>query len=148
MKDYYTILGIKCTATNEEVKKAYRTLSKKYHPDVNPSGAEQFKNINEANSVLSDTEKRKSYDLQYKTHLGNKNKTQPSNHSGQPKPKKTSNVQEKKNATHFRNSQTTNNGTKSTIIVNGVKINMNTSKNVTTNIRVVNGKVIIETKQN
>jgi curved DNA-binding protein len=64
-KDYYKILGIAKTASAEEIKKAYRTLAVKYHPDKNPddktSGA-KFKEINEANSVLGDPEKRKKYD--------------------------------------------------------------------------------------
>lgn len=62
MKDYYKILEIEENASQEDIKKVYRTLSKKYHPDVNPDGAEKFKEIAEAYSVLSDPEKRKKYD--------------------------------------------------------------------------------------
>ncbi|WP_216690392.1 DnaJ C-terminal domain-containing protein [Hymenobacter siberiensis] len=64
-KDYYKALGVDKTATPEQIKKAYRKLARQHHPDVNPNdkGAEQkFKEINEANEVLSDSEKRKKYD--------------------------------------------------------------------------------------
>ena len=64
-KDYYKALGVEKTATAEQIKKAYRKLARQHHPDVNPNdpGAEQkFKEINEANEVLSDPEKRKKYD--------------------------------------------------------------------------------------
>jgi curved DNA-binding protein len=63
--DYYKILGIPKTATEQEVKKAYRKLARKYHPDVNPNNAEaekKFKEINEANEVLSNAENRVKYD--------------------------------------------------------------------------------------
>ncbi|MDZ4795699.1 MAG: J domain-containing protein [Bacteroidota bacterium] len=64
-KDYYKILGIAKTSTADDIKKAYRKLAVKYHPDKNPGNIpaeEKFKEINEANEVLSDTEKRKKYD--------------------------------------------------------------------------------------
>ncbi len=64
-KDYYQVLGIAKTATEKEIKQAYRKLAKKHHPDANPNdpGAEaRFKEINEAYEVLSDTEKRSNYD--------------------------------------------------------------------------------------
>lgn len=63
--DYYELLGVEKTASIEEIKKAYRTLAKKYHPDQNQGdkqAEEKFKKINEAYTVLSDSEKRKMYD--------------------------------------------------------------------------------------
>jgi curved DNA-binding protein len=63
--DYYKILGIEKNASEEEVKKAYRKLARKYHPDLNPNdeaSKKKFQQINEANEVLSDPEKRKKYD--------------------------------------------------------------------------------------
>jgi curved DNA-binding protein len=63
--DYYKILGLDKGASAEDVKKAYRKLARKYHPDVNPNNKEahkRFQEINEANEVLSDPEKRKKYD--------------------------------------------------------------------------------------
>lgn len=63
--DYYKILGIKKDASVEDIKKAYRKLARKYHPDLNPNNKEankQFQQINEANEVLSDPESRKKYD--------------------------------------------------------------------------------------
>ncbi len=64
-KDYYKILGVDKSATQDEIKKAYRKLAMKYHPDRNSgnkSAEEKFKEITEANEVLSDPEKRKKYD--------------------------------------------------------------------------------------
>ncbi|MEQ8471900.1 MAG: J domain-containing protein [Marinoscillum sp.] len=63
--DYYAILGIDKKATPEEIKKAYRKLARKYHPDLNANDKDaerKFKEINEANAVLSDPENRKKYD--------------------------------------------------------------------------------------
>jgi curved DNA-binding protein len=63
--DYYKVLGINAKATEKEIKKAYRKLARKYHPDLNPNNPEAertFKQINEAHEVLSDPEKRKKYD--------------------------------------------------------------------------------------
>lgn len=64
-KDYYKILGVDKKASEKEIKKAYRKLARKYHPDVNPgddSAEGRFKEINEAHEVLSDPDKRKKYD--------------------------------------------------------------------------------------
>src|SRR3977135_4648325 len=64
-KDYYEILGVKKSASAEEIRKAFRKLARKYHPDVNPgdkSAEEKFKTLSEANDVLSDPKKRKIYD--------------------------------------------------------------------------------------
>jgi len=64
-KDYYGILGVKKTATPEEIRKAFRKAARRYHPDVNPNdkkAEEKFKEISEANDVLSDDKKRKVYD--------------------------------------------------------------------------------------
>ncbi|HKC36427.1 MAG TPA: DnaJ domain-containing protein, partial [Chitinophagaceae bacterium] len=63
--DYYKVLGIDKNATQEDIKKAYRKLARKHHPDLNPNDKEahkEFQQINEANEVLSDPEKRKKYD--------------------------------------------------------------------------------------
>jgi len=63
--DYYSVLGIPKTASDDDIKKAYRKLARKHHPDLNPNDAEankKFQQINEANEVLSDPEKRKKYD--------------------------------------------------------------------------------------
>jgi molecular chaperone DnaJ len=64
-KDFYNVLGVSSTASQDEIKKAYRKLAKKNHPDANASdakAAERFKEISEANNVLSDPAKRKQYD--------------------------------------------------------------------------------------
>src|SRR3954447_27048286 len=63
--DYYQVLGVNKNATDEEIKKAYRKLARKHHPDLYPNDKEahkSFQQINEANEVLSDPEKRKKYD--------------------------------------------------------------------------------------
>lgn len=64
-KDYYQILGVSKNASQKDIQKAYRKLARQYHPDVNPgdtAAEDKFKEINEANEVLSDPEKRKEYD--------------------------------------------------------------------------------------
>ncbi|MGC2298558.1 MAG: J domain-containing protein [Acidobacteriaceae bacterium] len=64
-KDYYALLGVKKTASADDIRKAFRKLARKYHPDVNPGdkkAEEKFKEISEANDILSDEKKRKIYD--------------------------------------------------------------------------------------
>src|ERR1700758_3016688 len=61
-KDYYKVLGVPETATDKEIRRAYRKLAKEHHPDSNPGHEETFKEISAAYDVLSDDEKRKAYD--------------------------------------------------------------------------------------
>ena len=64
-KDYYEILGVGRNATPEEIKKAYRALTRKYHPDLHPGDKDaeaKYKEINEAHEVLSDPQKKAQYD--------------------------------------------------------------------------------------
>ena len=64
-RDYYEVLGVGRTASDDELKKAYRKLAKQYHPDMNPGDKQaeaKFKEINEAYEVLSDKDKRAKYD--------------------------------------------------------------------------------------
>src|SRR5919206_4067595 len=75
-EDYYKILGVKRDAKPDEIKKAYRRLARKYHPDVNPgdkAAEDRFKQMSEAFDVLSDPKKRKVYDRfgQYSDNLAN-----------------------------------------------------------------------------
>ncbi|HET8622931.1 MAG TPA: J domain-containing protein [Gemmatimonadales bacterium] len=68
-KDFYQVLGVPDTASQDDIKKAYRRLAKQYHPDANPNNtqaSERFKEISEAHSVLSDADKRKQYDTMRK----------------------------------------------------------------------------------
>ena len=67
MKDFYQILGVQPNAIEEEIKKAFRALAKKYHPDMHPDDATmeaKFKEINDAYAILSDSKKREKYDLE------------------------------------------------------------------------------------
>ena len=64
-RDYYEVLGVAKTASQDEIKKAYRNLAKKYHPDMNPGDKDaeaKFKEASEAYGILSDETKRKQYD--------------------------------------------------------------------------------------
>src|SRR5689334_22927119 len=83
--DYYKILEIDKNATPEAIKKAYRKLARKFHPDLNPNDKEahkKFQQINEANEVLSDPDKRKKYDQygkdwQHAEHFEQQRKSRP-----------------------------------------------------------------------
>src|SRR5919106_68649 len=64
-KDYYAVLGVSASASQDDIKKQYRRLAKKWHPDANrddPKAADKFKEISEAYNVLGDAQKRKQYD--------------------------------------------------------------------------------------
>jgi len=80
LKDYYKTLGIKASASQQEIKKAYRTLAVKYHPDKNPDNVHaeaQFKEIQEAYAILNDPDKREVYDDErWLAGMGGKNRYQ------------------------------------------------------------------------
>ena len=88
-EDYYKTLGVKRTATQDEVRKAYRRLARKYHPDVNPgdkSSEEKFKQLSEAYDIISDEKKREVYDKYgtYSDQLRNANAANPHQPGGRP----------------------------------------------------------------
>jgi molecular chaperone DnaJ len=64
MKDYYNILGINNNASEEDIKRAYRKLSKEFHPDINPDGGDRFKEIAEAYDVLTDPQKKQKWEME------------------------------------------------------------------------------------
>jgi len=70
MKNYYDVLGVDKKASKDEIKKAFRTLAHKYHPDKKGGDAEKFKEINEAYTILSDDQKRQQYDMYGQTFAG------------------------------------------------------------------------------
>ena len=82
--DYYKILGVDKNASQDDIKKAFRKLARKYHPDLNPndpSAKDKFQEINEANEVLSDPEKRKKYD-EYGEHWKHADEFEAQQHAG------------------------------------------------------------------
>src|SRR3989344_4683453 len=70
MKDYYSILGVAKSATEEDIKKAFRALAHKYHPDKKGGDEQKFKEVSEAYAVLSDKKKRAEYDTYGRTFSG------------------------------------------------------------------------------
>ncbi len=86
--DYYKILGVDKKASEQDIKKAYRKLARKYHPDINPNDEEakrKFQEINEANEVLGDPEKRKKYD-QYGENWKHADQFEQAGYGGGPRP--------------------------------------------------------------
>ena len=83
-KDYYQLLGIQADATAEQIKKAYRTLAKQYHPDVNnsPDAADRFREITEAYDTLTDPDRRRRYDRLHGTYTGSKTSGNSNTRSG------------------------------------------------------------------
>ncbi len=76
METHYSVLGLSKKASADEIKKAYRKLAKKYHPDLNPGNEEaekKFKAVNDAYEILGDSEKRKKYDFELENPKASKN---------------------------------------------------------------------------
>jgi curved DNA-binding protein len=89
VRNYYEILGVSKNAPADEIKQAYRTLARRYHPDRNPgnkAAEEKFKDINEAYEILSDQTRRLQYDSQNKKVVGGKNSVNPFDGFGRNKP--------------------------------------------------------------
>jgi curved DNA-binding protein len=89
-RDYYDVLGVPRTASAKDIKRAYRELARKHHPDLQPAAerpraAERFKEINEANEVLSDPDKRAKYDALGANWKGGMDFTPPRGPSGAPR---------------------------------------------------------------
>ncbi len=104
MKNYYSILGVTPDSTDSELKSAYRRLARKYHPDINPNGAQMFKDISEAYKTLSNAKKRFQYDTIngfFKTKKTEKTEQKTTSQKAQFEYKKTQTSNKQKNKEEF-----------------------------------------------